>query len=79
MPMQQTFENIVAKEEIAQNKQFSFCHQLYSINGDFLCFCDNNFKVICCRFVACWKGLNGIERVTEEFRLFEKLLIEDEW
>ena len=66
-PLQQmTFENIVTNEEITQNEQFLLlpqCLQLCSVHdytyiyGDFLCFCVNNFKAICCRISVCGKGL----------------------
>ena len=43
-----TFENIVTKVEITQNKIFY---------GDFPCFCHFIFKFICSKFVVCGKGL----------------------
>ena len=59
---QTTFENIMAKGEIAHDEQFLHfpqCFQLYTFNSrDFpnfssMCF----FKVFCCRFVVGVKGL----------------------
>ena len=50
---QKTFENIVAKGEIAHNilGNNTFIYRY------FLCFCLDIFKVVCCRFVVCGKGL----------------------
>ena len=66
LSLQQTnFKNIVTKGEIAQYKQFplmSQCFQLYKksypfIERDFSNLCLDIFKVVCSRFVLCWKGL----------------------
>ena len=62
----QLFENIVTKEEIAQNKQFLLltkCFPLlvigYPFNyRDFLFF--DMFEVVCCRIAVWGKGLKGI-------------------
>ena len=59
------FENIVTREEIAQDEQFLLLpqyFQLYSIlKLSFIeivqYFCPDEFKVVCCRFVVCWKGV----------------------
>ena len=65
MPLKQTyFENIVTKDEIAQNKEFlllSQCFQPFFSNCTFICryfqcfVCV--FKIVCCRFAVCGKGL----------------------
>ena len=60
------FENIVIKEEIAQNEQFLFfplCFPLLVIGcpfnyRDFFIFLQNMFKVACCRIIVWGKGLN---------------------
>ena len=49
------FENIVTKEEVAQNKQFLLLPQCFPLlfnYKDFLIFWQNMFKVICCRIVV---------------------------
>ena len=62
-----TFESIVAKEQIAQNKQFLLlpqCFQLYSIIilslTDIFLFWQDVFKVFCCRFVVHGKRLREL-------------------
>ena len=65
----QLFENIVTKEEIAQNVQLLLlprCFPLlvrgYPFNyRDFLFFYKNMFKVVCCRIVVWGKGLNSFQ------------------
>ena len=59
------FENIVTKEEIAQNVQFLLLPQCFPLlvigypfnYRDFLFFWQNMFKVVCCRIDVCGKGL----------------------
>ena len=59
-----SFENIVTKEEIAQNKQFLLlqqCFQFYSVNlpsyiGIVHIFAET-FSKFCCRFIVSWKEL----------------------
>ena len=62
------FENIVTKEEIAQNKQFLLLPQcfpllvigcLFNIR-DFYIFWQNIIKVVCCRIVVWGKGLKPL-------------------
>ena len=58
------FENMVTKEESAQNKQFllmSLCFQIYSIivlsfKGSFQICSGYVFKVVCCRFDVCFQS-----------------------
>ena len=58
---QETFENIVAKEEPAPNEQFLLLPQCFQIYLIFFSFtykkfqylCLDIFKVLCCRFVEC--------------------------
>ena len=63
LPLQQmAIENVVKKGDIAHNEQFlllSQCFQLFFtfIYRDFLYLCLYVFKVVCCRFVVCGKGL----------------------
>ena len=62
------FENIVTKEEIAQNVQFlllpqcfsTFCHRLSIQLWRFSTFWQKTFKVVCCRIAVWGKGLNCI-------------------
>ena len=61
---QTTFENIVTKGEIALNEQFlllSQCFNFYSYytynHRDFPYFLVDFFKVFCCRFAVCGKGV----------------------
>ena len=65
---QTTFENIVTKGEIAQNEQFlllSHSVQLCSVTIPttkeiFHIFLVDIFKVVCCIFAVCGKGLKGL-------------------
>ena len=55
----QLFENVVKKEDIAQNKQFLLlpqCFPLFQLKR-FSIFWQNMFKVVCCIFLLCGKGL----------------------
>ena len=52
----QLFENIVTKEEIAQNVQFLLLPQCFQL-WRFSMFWQNTFKVVCCRIVVWGKGL----------------------
>ena len=62
------FENIVAKGEIAQNKQFPFSptmfstiiNNLTSIYREFSKCLLNIFKAVCCTFVVCGKVLTVV-------------------
>ena len=65
MPLKKsTFENIVAKEEITRNEQFSppaavFSTPFGNYTFIFICFpflCQDIFKVVCCRIVVCGIG-----------------------
>ena len=66
----QIFENIVTKEEIAQNVHFSFCHNVFSTFCHrlsiqiwrFSIFWQNTFKVVCCRIVVWGKGVKIMEK-----------------
>ena len=62
-----TCENIVAKGEIAYDEQFPLLQQLLimfstlfklSFMGVFHVLVNIFFKVVCCRFIVCEKGLN---------------------
>ena len=62
---QMAFENIVKKVEIAHfsfllspmfSTVFNYCS--FKFRREFSKFCLNVFKVICCRFVVCGKGLS---------------------
>ena len=65
MPLQTTFEILVAKGEIAHNEQFLHLTTIISalftnktiIYRDFLYFDLDNIKVACCRLIVCGKGL----------------------
>ena len=58
--IRQLFENIVSKEEIAQNVQFLLLPQSFPLfvigypfnYGDFIFFDKNMFKVVCCRIAV---------------------------
>ena len=82
----QLFENIVTKEEIAQNQQFlfltlffTFSHRFSIQLKRFSIFWQNMFKVVCCRFVVWAKGLNGRSNIFNKVENIEekswKLLI----
>ena len=66
-----TFENIVAKEEIAHNEQFLLIAIMFStlFNNQTISyrnishFCPDYFKVVCCRFVVCGKGLKHMRPI----------------
>ena len=59
-----TFDNIVAKGEIAHHEpqNFSILFDYYTFfYGDFPCFDLNVFKVVCYTFAVCGKGLKNIK------------------
>ena len=56
-----TFENIVAKVEIAYAEQFLLWSPCFQIYGDFSGFFHYVFKVTCCGFVVCGKGLKSMQ------------------
>ena len=66
MPLKQTtFENFVTIEKIAHDEQFLLLPQCFPVlvigdrfnYRDFSNFWQNMFKVVCCRFLVCGKGL----------------------
>ena len=81
-PLQQaTFEFIMAKGEIAHNKQIPHFATKISIPfndhtsnyWDFPCLCPNVFKVLCCRFIVCGKDLKITDPVNYFYSIFSLL------
>ena len=60
----QLFKTLWQKQKLLKTSNFSFGHNISTlsnyltpIHGEFSWFCQYLFKVVCCRFVACGKGL----------------------
>ena len=78
---QTTFENIVAKEEIAQNKQFLLMPQCFQlllnyctpIHRDFSWFCQYLLKVVCCKKNCMWERVNPYQYMTNLLQITLKI------
>ena len=74
------FENVVTREEIAQNVQFlllpqmfsTFCHRLSIQLWRFSIFLKNTFKVVCCRIAVWGKGLSCTHAYLTRHEMYTK-------